>query len=461
MGDLRPAVLIVEDDKDFAENLQDILEDDGYDISLSGTIACAREFLCSGCPDVILMDLNLPDGDGADFLGEIRGALPDTEVVVITGHASMHSTTTAINTHAFGYLIKPVDIDQLRMMIRRAVEGKRAAAALRESEAKYRRIVETSLEGIWAVTADATNSYVNDEMARMLGYSPEDMIGRPLADFLTDEAMLDQEMRVAERRSGQSGRYERAYRHADGSKVYCMVSVTPVMGDDGEFHGSFAMVMDITKRKQAEKALLESNERLRMLSRQLVTVQETERRNIGRELHDQIGGSLTALSIALKMNPKLAPELVGDLTARIRELSLDLRPPMLDDLGLVPALIWHFERYTAQTKVQVDFKHMVTEPRYSQEIETAAYRIAQEALTNAARHAGVQDITVRVFSDEVALQIQVEDHGAGFDLDTALSRSDTNGLSGMMEWASLLGGELVVESSPGKGTSLTATLPLA
>ena len=371
-----PAVLVVEDDKDFADNLQDILGDAGYEVSLCGTIASAREFLSSACPDVILLDLNLPDGDGAGFLNESRVMLPQTEVVVITGHASLHSATAALNTHAFGYLVKPVDIDQLRMMIRRAVEGKRAAAALRESEAKYRRMVETSLEGIWAVTADETNSYVNDEMARMLGYSPEDMIGRPLADFLTDEARLDQEMRMAERRSGESGRYERAYQHADGSDVYCMVSVTPVMGDDGEFHGSFAMVTNITERKQAEEALRESNERLQTLSRQLVSIQETERRNIGRELHDQIGGALTALSIALKLSPKLAPELVGDLTARIRELSLDLRPPMLDDLGLVPALLWYCERYTALTKVQVDFKHMVTEPRYSQEIETAAYRIA-------------------------------------------------------------------------------------
>jgi signal transduction histidine kinase len=143
--------------------------------------------------------------------------------------------------------------------------------------------------------------------------------------------------------------------------------------------------------------------------------------------------------------------------ARARKLSLDLRPGMLDDLGLLPALLWHIEHYTAQTHVRVIFKHSGLEGmRFAPEVETAAYRVVQEALTNAARHARVSEAAVRVWADGHTLAIQVEDRGAGFDPETVLAASGTSGLAGMRERAMLLGGQLTVESRPGAGTRLTA-----
>jgi len=145
----------------------------------------------------------------------------------------------------------------------------------------------------------------------------------------------------------------------------------------------------------------------------------------------------------------------------VRDLSLALRPAMLDDLGLVPALLWHFERYTAQTNVRVTFKHSGLARRYQAVIETAAYRIVQEALTNVARHAGVREVTVRLWADTDALNVQIEDQGNGFDPEAALARGNTGGLAGMRERAILLGRHLIVESSPGTGTRVTAELPLS
>ena len=213
-------------------------------------------------------------------------------------------------------------------------------------------------------------------------------------------------------------------------------------------------------------------ERQRLLSRRLVEVQEAERRSIARELHDQIGQVLTGLKLVLEMtaretgdlrNENLAEalSLVDELMAQVRELSLSLRPAMLDDLGLLPALIWQFERYTAQTQVAVDFKHRGVEGiRFDSEIETAAYRIVQEALTNVARHAGVDRANVRLWADEGGLYLQVEDLGRGFDPAAAMSSSVSSGLSGMRERANLLGGQLTIESEPDERTLLSASLPL-
>jgi signal transduction histidine kinase len=213
-------------------------------------------------------------------------------------------------------------------------------------------------------------------------------------------------------------------------------------------------------------------ERLQTLSRRVVEVQESERRNIARELHDEVGQALTGLKLILDVSLRLpddavksslreAQTLVNDLMVRVREMSLDLRPAILDDLGLLPALLWHFDRYTTQTRVRVTFNHAGLEGRrFPPEVETAAYRIVQESLTNVARHAQVNEVTVRLWADANALGVQVEDAGVGFDPQAALSTPASSGLTGMRDRAVLLGGELTVESSLGGVTRLTAELPL-
>lgn len=213
-------------------------------------------------------------------------------------------------------------------------------------------------------------------------------------------------------------------------------------------------------------------ERLQSLSRRLVEVQETEHRQIARELHDEIGQALTGLKLAIEMSLRSpadaattslndARALVNELMGRVRELSLDLRPPMLDDLGLLPALLWHFERYAAQTKVCVVFKQSGLEGRFAREVETAAYRIVQEALTNVARHAGAREAAVRLWTDQGTLTVQIEDQGKGFNPEAAQAGGTSGGLVGMHERAVMLGGRLTVESAPRAGTRVTAELLLS
>lgn len=228
----------------------------------------------------------------------------------------------------------------------------------------------------------------------------------------------------------------------------------------------------ITRLQQSERALKDQTERLQVLSHKLLDIQENERRAVARELHDEIGQALTGLKLSLEMTGRLPQEsaresvngalnLANDLISRVRKLSLDLRPAALDDLGLLPALLWHFERYTKQTGVQVDFRHQGLEKRrFDQGTETATCRIIQEALTNVARHARTNSVEVRVWVDDITLNLHVEDRGAGFDAQV-LGRTSSIGLLGMQERASILGGVFTIDTHPGWGTRLVAELPLS
>lgn len=219
-------------------------------------------------------------------------------------------------------------------------------------------------------------------------------------------------------------------------------------------------------------ALQQSVTRLQELSRRLVEVQENERRYIACELHDEIGQLLTGLKLLLDMasHPPLTEDkielleeaqgLTTDLIKRVRELSLDLRPSLLDNLGLLPTLQWYFGRYTTQTRIQVSFEQTGLERRFPPAVETAAYRIVQEGLTNVARHAGVTAVGVRLWATSDTLNLLIEDHGAGFDPQSALRAHNSSGLTGMQERAALLGGQCRVESRPGQGTKIIAQFPL-
>jgi PAS domain S-box-containing protein len=215
-----------------------------------------------------------------------------------------------------------------------------------------------------------------------------------------------------------------------------------------------------------------SHRNLKHLSKQLVLVQETERRFLARELHDEIGQVLTALSISLELamhataarrSERLAEaqRWVEELAQRVRQLSLDLRPPMLDDLGLLPTLFWYFDRCAEQLRIHVDFDHQGPDQRLNPEIEIVVYRMVQEALTNIVRHSGTRKAVVRLWADERRLSVQVEDRGRGFDLQEASRRSPSGGLTGMRERVRQLGGQLIVDTGSNTGTCLTALIPLA
>lgn len=215
----------------------------------------------------------------------------------------------------------------------------------------------------------------------------------------------------------------------------------------------------------------QGRKRLEDLSRRLVDTQEEERHSIAMELHDEIGQSLTALKLQLAAcaarpsnvnadDLKNMQSLLNTLIDRVRNLSLQLRPAMLDDLGLLPTLLWHFEEFEKQTNIKVNFKHKnVGKTRFTPALEVGAYRIVQESLTNIARHAGTDRASVTMERMSDRLHLEINDQGKGFSVEKALQNPNSSGLSGMRERVTALGGKLEITSRPGKGTSLLIDLP--
>jgi PAS domain S-box-containing protein len=348
---------------------------------------------------------------------------------------------------------------------------------LPEVDARYRTLVEQIPAVVFMAFLDKGigEAYVSPQIEELLGFTQEEWLNDPVrwyeqihpedkARWSTEAAglfMLGQPLRSLYRVLAR-----------DGHVVWFHCEAKMVRNDDGQPWFIHGVAFDVSDLKRAETAGREYAERLKILSRRLMEVQESERRKIALELHDEIGQVLTGLKLSLEIGAKQPAEdlsnnlarartLVNELMARVRKLSLDLRPAMLDDLGLLPALLWHFEHYTAQTKVRVNFRHSGLEKRrFGVDVETAAYRMVQEALTNVARHADVPEATVILSTHQQTLLIEVADNGKGFDVESRLTAGETSGLAGMRERAVLLGGRISVESQPGIGTRLTAELSL-
>jgi signal transduction histidine kinase len=227
--------------------------------------------------------------------------------------------------------------------------------------------------------------------------------------------------------------------------------------------------------EEREKERLGLSHKLQGLSHRLVEVQETERRHLARELHDEIGQSLTAAEInlqaalhaegtaALERRLEDSIQAIERVLEQVHDLSLNLRPSMLDDLGLIPALRWYTSRQAALTGLEAEFQAEPLEQRLDPFIETECFRVAQEALTNVVRHSEAHTVAVHLSHNNGHLHLSVRDDGAGFEVGVLRERAVNGaslGLLSMEERATLAGGGIEYVSAPGKGTEVRAWFPL-
>lgn len=336
-------------------------------------------------------------------------------------------------------------------------------------------------EAVIATDNDYHLTAWNHAAENLYGWTAQEVLGRRLPEVLPTDQRPDQ-MAHARYSLKTLGHYrtEVTQFRRDGNPLYVEAITIALHDEAGDVTGYVSVNRDVSERRQAEaerdrlhRQVQSANARLQGLSLRLLEVQESERRHLARELHDEIGQQLTGLKLILDMNAfqpgkpvraslTEAQELLSQLMQQVRELSLSLRPAMLDDLGLLPALFWHLERYTNQTGIKINFLHSgIERRRLAPQVETAAYRIIQEALTNVARYAHVQEVNVRLWRETDQLHLEIVDRGAGFDPPVTLAAANSNGLTGMSERATLLGGNFKIESTRGQGTRLTAMLPLA
>lgn len=344
-----------------------------------------------------------------------------------------------------------------------------ALNALSKSEKMQRNIFEFAPDTMIVVNQEGKIENVNSQIENMFGYKPFEVIGKTILDLVPEryreEHKIHQNNFMKNPHLREMGRgLELFALRKDGTEFPADIILSPIETENDTF--VIAVVRDITRRKRDEQTLLSYAEQQNILSRRLIEIQEAERRRIALELHDEIGQTLTGLKLTLEITAKKnddksiaqAQNLVNELMAKVRKLSLDLRPSTLDHLGLLSAFLWLLRNYTNQTNLIIDFKHTGLENRrFAPEIETSAYRVVQEALTNIARHAKVKKAKIRIWADERTLNLRVEDSGKGFDLEQVLNEGNSTGVAGMRERVLFLGGNFQIESSQNKGTIISAT----
>jgi two-component system sensor histidine kinase UhpB len=484
-------LLHVEDSPEDAELLRFALEGarGSFAITRVETEADYTAQLEACAPDVVLCDYELPNFSAERALQITRASNLNLPFIIVSHHVNETAAVVAMQNGASDYLPKR-DLGRLSKAIESAVDRSNASRekikaqeALRESEATRRGILNSLLSrvalvdrsGIIVAVNKAWTEFENASSSMRLGqagsganYLHALKEAEELGDAFAGALAEGLRAVIAREKGAFSMEYE--VKTGQGTRWH----VARAMPLEGSGEATVISYEDVTDQALSRTALEHANKRLQAISKRLLAVQEEERRAISRELHDDIGQTLGAVKIGLH---RIATASVADqgvlvsgcleaaeqALEKLHLLAMELRPPQLDQLGLQEALEWLAQRQGTASGLTVACKFAGLGPRPPAPVESACYRIVQEALNNATRHARASGILISVESDGSLLKLVVHDDGVGFDEDAArlrVIRSGSMGLIGMEERAQLAGGRLTVSSAPGAGTTVSASFPL-
>ncbi|MCH9697036.1 MAG: PAS domain S-box protein, partial [Gammaproteobacteria bacterium] len=362
------------------------------------------------------------------------------------------------------------------VMLRDITERKETQKAA----ARLAAIVESSQDAIMAKSLDGIITSWNKSAEDLFGYTAEEAIGQPKSILLPPDRPNEVVDMLARIKNGEEiQNYETVRRHKNGLLIDVALSISPVRDLGGKLIGAATIARDITQRKQAAEQLKETNDRLRKLSRQMEQTKETEQKRIAQELHDEFGQSLSSLKWDLsylkrEMQRKTNMVYLENINTRIddmtsllgktidatRRIATSLRPPMLDDLGLVPALEWQANDFQQRTGIDCLFTSTasINPDLISTEYAIALYRITQELLTNVLRHAQAAKIKIKLDWNDHLLCLEVDDDGIGYHAPPELPRTSL-GLLGIQERAEALSGSFSIHGVSGQGTTAIVRIP--
>lgn len=346
-------------------------------------------------------------------------------------------------------------------------EKKKAELAIAESEEKYRTLVEQASDGIFIADLQGRFLTVNTSGCKMAGFSNEEFTKMTICDFVDNVYPDSDPFHVAELLAGKVFTTETVMIRKD--KVSVFVEATAKMISYGRI---LVFVRDISERKKAEEQIKNYNEQLKLLTARIENIKEAESSRIGREIHDVLGQQLTVMKIDIAaLNKKLtsnetSSKAIEDVLSQvdecfkiIRKISHDLRPSILDDLGLISALEWQAEDFEKRTQIKTKFQSDLSELNLPPDRAIGLFRIFQESLTNVARHAEAKQVKGTLQLKEGTVYLTISDDGKGFDKKTVDSNKSL-GLLGMRERTLLMNGDYIIDSAPGRGTEVRVSIPI-
>jgi len=377
-------------------------------------------------------------------------------------------------------IFKKISINQKDMGKKKGLtDGKPAEEdakkALLDRKDRFRELLENLSEGIVILDKKNMITYANDRFLEMLGYRKEEVTGRPITALLGKGWLRKDAQEKSEEDKDQWKSSEIAWQRKDGQTVYTILSPRPIHDNKGQFRGTIAVLTDITDRRKVEIELRRSHEELRTLSQHIQSVREMESKRIAGEIHDVLGQQLTALKIDLSWlaervrsgDPKsdsllkkigAMSELVDQTIQAVQKISAELRPRLLDDLGLFPAIEWLSQDFEKRTKIRCRLRVDREDVSLSPDLATAIFRISQEALTNVARHANATRVNIHFKMEDGALVLLIKDNGKGIKEERVWDPSSL-GIMGMRERVRRFKGDLSIFGSPQRGTTLKAIFP--
>ncbi len=358
-------------------------------------------------------------------------------------------------------------------------QQRKAETVLHRTNEMLRALINYSPLSVVILDKEGKTELWNPASERIFGWSSEEIIGKTLPFVPEDKAEEHLQLRriIMEGESFTGKEVVRVRK--DRKKINVSISASPLFDSDHHPIGISSFLIDVTDKKIAEKEreklfkqISSARNRLKILSAKLISVQEAEKRNISRELHDEIGQMLTAIKIDLqriKDNPSPGEisavtddctRLIEKTISVVRNLSLELRPSIIDDLGLAASLRWYADKFSQRTGITVKTEIKKIEEVLPAECAITLFRICQEALTNIAKHSEAEYVKITLNQNNSAITLTIEDNGKGFDLQKALkqaAKGKSLGLLGMQERAELLGGSFRIKSTEGSGTLVKAT----
>ncbi|MEN6617797.1 MAG: PAS domain S-box protein [Syntrophorhabdus sp.] len=360
--------------------------------------------------------------------------------------------------------------------ISRIYLAKEAESARRQAESKKMHlaaIVESSADGIMSADLEGRIISWNQGAEVIYGYAAEEVLGRSITKLVLPRNLNNVPVILGKTKNGQRvDLYETIHVRKNGEIFNVSLNISPMRDASGTIVGMSAIARDITESKKRENELRLSTDRLRALSARLESIREEERTNLARDIHDELGQRLTGLMMDLVSFSKKPPknkdmmsqriksmaDIIDDTIRLVRRISAELRPGILDDLGLIAAMEWQLVDFKKRTDIICDFSSAFDDAGLDRDLSTVLFRVFQETLTNIIRHAQATRVSIEIYDDNDYVTLIVEDNGKGISEDE-VSDPKSLGLIGIRERVYIFGGDVQFSGNRNAGTRVVVKIP--